>query len=502
MMKRIAISALVLFGGIACAFAQGQPGPGQVMGNSSAAGRPARAESVTAILDRALGSTRGAIIERGASGWAIVGPHATVGMPWVSAGTGADPGYGVAVVAGGGTGLAVGTSGGVPFYNSATTMQSSAALAVSRIVFGGGAGAAPATGLALGTTTQVLHGNAAGLPTWAAVSLTADVSGQLPIANGGCNGTTAATCLNNITPTPVRAGDFIYWSGSAWVSLGGNNSGTKFLQEDASGVPSWVVAPGSGTVTSAQISAGIGIAVATTSGANPCVTTCNLTVSLTAARQTLPTVQSFTTGTNATYTTPANVLWIEIWVIGGGAGGAGGNNGSNSTAGNPSCWKTSGTACTTPDYQAGGGGVANNTTPGAGGTVSGANTCNLLSAAGNAGGVSVPSTASLGGLGGSGGGSGILGGGGTGAAGAVNGNAATANTGGGGGGGGQSTATPAYPGTGGGGGAACAAIINSPAATYVYTVGATASGAANGTNGGTGGTGAAGKIWVIEHYGS
>ncbi len=37
----------------------------------------------------------------------------------------------------------------------------------------------------LGTTTTVLHGNAAGAPTFGAVSLTADVSGTLPLANGG-----------------------------------------------------------------------------------------------------------------------------------------------------------------------------------------------------------------------------------------------------------------------------------------------------------------------------
>lgn len=83
----------------------------------------------------------------------------------------------------GGTGLAAGTSGGINYWNSATTMASSALLTASAIVFGGGAGVAPATGLGLGTTSTVLHGNAAGLPTWGAVSLTADVSGDLPFAN-------------------------------------------------------------------------------------------------------------------------------------------------------------------------------------------------------------------------------------------------------------------------------------------------------------------------------
>lgn len=43
-----------------------------------------------------------------------------------------------------------------------------------------------------GTTVTVLHGNASGLPTYAAVSLTADISGILPIANGGTNANTFA----------------------------------------------------------------------------------------------------------------------------------------------------------------------------------------------------------------------------------------------------------------------------------------------------------------------
>src|SRR5262252_7183396 len=37
----------------------------------------------------------------------------------------------------------------------------------------------------LGTATTLLHGNAAGDPTYSAVSLTADVTGTLPVANGG-----------------------------------------------------------------------------------------------------------------------------------------------------------------------------------------------------------------------------------------------------------------------------------------------------------------------------
>jgi len=43
-------------------------------------------------FDLIFGSTRGSILERGATGWAIV-PPGTSGLPWVSNGTGADPGY-------------------------------------------------------------------------------------------------------------------------------------------------------------------------------------------------------------------------------------------------------------------------------------------------------------------------------------------------------------------------------------------------------------------------
>lgn len=44
---------------------------GQILGNSTAAQRPAQASTVTSILDRAMGSTPGSIMVRGASTWAV-----------------------------------------------------------------------------------------------------------------------------------------------------------------------------------------------------------------------------------------------------------------------------------------------------------------------------------------------------------------------------------------------------------------------------------------------
>ena len=78
-----------------------------------------------------------------------------------------------------------GTSGGIPYFNSSSQLSSSAALTNHAIVLGGGAGAAPTVLGSLGTTTTVLHGNASGAPTFAAVSLSADVTGTLPFASVG-----------------------------------------------------------------------------------------------------------------------------------------------------------------------------------------------------------------------------------------------------------------------------------------------------------------------------
>jgi len=92
---------------------------------------------------------------------------------------------GTLTVARGGTGLTVGTSGGILGFTATGTLASSSALTASALLLGGGAGAVPTAMGSLGTTTTVLHGNAAGAPTFGAVVLTTDVSGILPGANGG-----------------------------------------------------------------------------------------------------------------------------------------------------------------------------------------------------------------------------------------------------------------------------------------------------------------------------
>jgi hypothetical protein len=210
----------------------------------------------------------------------------------------------------------------------------------------------------------------------------------------------------------------------------------------------------------------------------------------------VPTIQTFTSGTAATYTTPANCLWIEVSVVAGGGGGSGAqNSGSTIVAG------SDGTASSFNSV------VAN---PGKGGT--GSSSGGVF--AGGAGGVGGTGTATRrmpghpGGGGstnvaqgnpsGNGGGSVLLGGGGVGVSnGATAGNAGATNSGGGGGGAYNNGGSNNNTGPGGGGGESLYLIITNPSATYAYTVGP---GGAGGSSSTTGGAGATGWIQVIEHY--
>lgn len=210
---------------------------------------------------------------------------------------------------------------------------------------------------------------------------------------------------------------------------------------------------------------------------------------ITAARRTLPTRQTFTSG-SGTYTTPANCLWIEVEMVGGG-GGSGGS-GSTATSAGGGGTSTFGTSF----LSAGGGNGAGtaNGTPAPGGIATGGD-INISGANGQApagGAVQQP-----GGLGGST----PLGMHGAPAIGLNPGNAAT-GYGGGGSGAGGSSAGSTNTGGGGAAGGYLRKIINTPSATYAYAVGAAGTAAAAGTGGQAGAAGAPGIIIVIEHYGS
>lgn len=173
---------------------------------------------------------------------------------------------GITAVANGGTGLSAGTSGGILAYTASGTLASSAALAANRIVLGGGAGAVPVTLGSLGTATTVLHGNASGAPTFGAVTLTTDVGGVLPTANGG----TGIAFFTAAGPTAARVYTFpdanatILTSGTAVTAAQGGTGQTSYTTGDllyASGATALSKLADTST-GNALISGGVGVAPA------------------------------------------------------------------------------------------------------------------------------------------------------------------------------------------------------------------------------------------------
>jgi len=111
---------------------------------------------------------------------------ATAGTDYAPATSGSSILYGNG--SGGFSNVSVGTgldfTAGSLTNTGGTVTHTAGALTASAVVVGNGTDDVKVLA-SLGTTTTVLHGNAAGLPTFGAVVLTADVSGILPGANGG-----------------------------------------------------------------------------------------------------------------------------------------------------------------------------------------------------------------------------------------------------------------------------------------------------------------------------
>lgn len=324
-------------------------------------------------------------------------------------------------------------------------------------------------------------------------SLTLGWTGLLDLSRGGTNA--------NLTPS--NGG--IVWSNATQLQIiTAAGSAGRMLRSGGAGAPTWSTATFPDTTTINQIlysSAGnvvAGLATAnsgilsTSAGGVPAINT----PATVAALFTKPTSQVFLSG-SGTYTTPANCRWLKVRMVGAGAGGQG-----NSVGGIIVTTSTVGGDTNFGAGIAGGGKVSLSTNwpVAAGGTASGgiqgAAVVNTIHGGSSGGGNQNNGSGTIGQLAGGAGGASAFGGGGGSSLGAI-GSAGTAY-GSGGAGAGTSANASYVSGSGGGAGAYMESIVQTPSATYAYTVGA--GGAAGlGTNH-NGGAGAVGLIIVEEYY--
>jgi len=185
------------------------------------------------------------LIGNNVSAITTVAPSATSGVPLISQGAAADPAFGTAVVAGGGSGRTTATAYAVICGGTTTTAahQSIASVGTSgQLLTSNGAGALPTfqtagsasisitgdSGGALVASAFTFTGGTTGL-TFAGAGTTETITGTLVVANGG-------TGLTSFTQ-----GDIIYSSAANTLSaLAKNASSTRYLSNTgASNNPAW-----------------------------------------------------------------------------------------------------------------------------------------------------------------------------------------------------------------------------------------------------------------------
>lgn len=167
-----------------------------------------------------------------------------------------------------------GTSGGIPYFSSASTWASSGALTQYGVVYGGGAAGAPAA-TAAGTTGQILVGNTGAAPSWSALSSSAVTSISF--------GTTG------LTPSTATQGA-VSVAGTLVVSNGGTGVSTLSGLAFGNGTSAFTAA------TAAQIVSAIGATAVTNATNATNATNTAITDDTTTAAVVYPTWVTTTTG--------------------------------------------------------------------------------------------------------------------------------------------------------------------------------------------------------------
>jgi hypothetical protein len=149
------------------------------------------------------------------------------GLTPAAATTGAVTLAGTLIAANGGTGFGSYAVGDLLYANTTTTLAKLPDVAIGNALISGGVGVAPA---------------------WGKIGLTTHVSGVLPIANGGTNGTA--------TPT---ANGVAYGTGTAYAFTAAGTTG-QVLTATTGSAPTWAAPATSGTVTSVSVVSANGLA--------------------------------------------------------------------------------------------------------------------------------------------------------------------------------------------------------------------------------------------------
>lgn len=211
---------------------------------------------------------------------------------------------------------------------SGTVTHTTGALTANQVVIGNGTDDLKTLGT-LGTTTTLLHGNAAGAPTFGAVVLTTDVSGILPTANGGTGTATPIT----FAQTPTVGG----------IPYGASATTLNILDDVATGKV--LISGGVATAPSWGLPAGLFLG------------------------------QTVTATASANFTTGANTRTIIVEQVAGGGGGGGvsssaaaGGGGGGGGGGGYVRKQFTVTPSTAYAYTNGAGGTAGANTGGTGGT--------------------------------------------------------------------------------------------------------------------------------------
>lgn len=197
------------------------------------------------------------------------------------------------------------TSGGVAYFSSTTQMASSALLAANQLMLGGGAGTAPVTLGSLGTTTTVLHGNVAGAPSFGSV-VSADLNITTSTCTNQFLTAISATGIGTCTTATLASAQFAN-QGTTTTVLHGNGAGNpSFAQVSLTADITGTLPIGNGgtaqtTALAARASSGLNIenavSIGDTNGTIAATTRTSYHTALSAARtDTLPAANALNAG--------------------------------------------------------------------------------------------------------------------------------------------------------------------------------------------------------------